>query len=345
MSDCFAQAALTGPVTSLGSLDDATLLLRMRFGESPLGAAAVLASRGHAEAARVAAGGAVFLGHDALASLPAAGPMGAEGLLAVVTAPWLSPNARVAAAEALGLCEPTSAMVAALSQLSEGPKKPPYAQCLKALQGLAARVPDAQFQEAERLKSWARQVREGVKGLLRRQEVQRMVAAGELHPVVGLLVGDEGAFLAGLLPPVADGAREGLTPSLVAVLRSPAETERNRVLAMFQRRWRDPGARVFGALARTPHKGREAGLGQGLVKALGVMGAVDELAAVLGAMGGPLRAGALGELERLGARGLVEADPAVLGAALGRAQDDPDPGVAARARALSASALTMLEGA
>lgn len=342
--DVFALDDVQGAREALGTASDARLWARLRWGESPLAAASVLAARGDAAARVTLSGAAAFATVDELAPL-AGDAAGAEGLCAVMLAPWMAPAVRVAAAEALGQGPATAAVLAALGHLAEGEKKPPWSQAVKAAAALAPGASAEARREAERMRSAARQVREGVRGVLRRQEFQREVAAGGMHPVVGMLVGDAGEFLAGLLPPIVDAARPALVPYLVTVLRGPSEDARTRVLAMFQRRWRPIAGPPLSAVVRTPLKGREATLGPSLVRALGSLGAVGALSAALVSAPASARAVALGALEALGARGLAEGDVAALLAALARTARGADPSLAARAEALGAVALTLRAGA
>ncbi len=342
--EVFGLDDVRGPREALVEVPAARLWARVRGGEAPLAAAAVLAGRGDRAAGVILAGAAAFAGADELGPL-AEHPAGVEGLCAVVLAPWIAAAVRVAAAEALGQGPAAGASLAALGHLADGDKKPPWAQSLRAFAALSARAEPEALREAERLREAARQVRAGVQGMLRRQKVLREVASGEIHPVVGALVGDTGEFFAGLLPPLEDVARGALLPFLVAVLRGPSEATRARVLAMFQRRWREPAGPVLSAIARTPLRGRDSALGPSVVRALDALGSVDSLAAALGCAPGPVRAAALGALESLGPRSLAECDPALLAAAIDRACDDPDPALAARAAALREVALTLRQGA
>jgi len=329
---------------ALGAVEGARLWARARLGEAPLAAAAELAARGDPEAAAMLSGAAAFAGPDELGAL-AQHAVGVDGLCAVVLAPWIAPASRVAAAEALGQGEALPASLAALGHLADGDKKPPWAQASRALAALVVRATPEARREADRIREAARHVRDGVQGELRRQRYLREVASGGIHPVVGSLVGDTGAFFAGLLPPIEDIARTALVPFLVTVLRGPSEPARQRVLAMFQRRWREPAGPSLSAIARTSLRGREASLGPMVVRALDSLGALDGLAAALGCAPGPVRVAALGALESLSPRTLADCEPTLLDAALHRAVTDPDGALADRARALQEAALTVRAGA
>ncbi len=319
MSDPFDFADVAGVGAALRALPPSAndrLAQRVLRGESPLSAAAELTRRGDDRGLRALAGAAAFASPDelsALATVP--GATGADALACVALASWLPPASRLAAVEALGRAPATARSYAALAELAAAQK--PMPQAAKVLAEVTPRAAPMAI-EAERLRATAKQMREGVRGVIHRQEHQRKVAAGELHPVVGLLVGDEGEFLAGVVPPIADGAREALLPALVALLRSPVEARRQRALALLQRRWREVAAPALSCAARTPAKAKEAAAALAVVKALAGVGAHDDLVAVVAMTTGAVRAAAIAELERAVERGATDIDAQLLSRALER---------------------------
>lgn len=319
MSGPFDFADVAGAAVALRALPPGAndrLAQRVLRGESPLAAAAELTRRGDGRGHRPLVGAAAFATPDELGALAQVeGPSGTDALACVALASWLPPASRLAAVEALGRATVTPRSLAALAELAAAQK--PMPQALKALADVTARAAGLR-DEAERLRTTARQMREGVRGVIHRQEHQRKVAAGETHPVMGLLVGDEGDFLAGLVPPIADGAREALMPALVALLRSPAEARSQRALAVLQRRWREVAAPALSCAARTPAKAKEAAAALAAVKALAAMGAGDDLVAVVAVTAGAVRAAALAELERAIERGATDIDAQLLSQALER---------------------------
>ena len=319
MSDPFDFADVAGVGAALRALPPSAndrLAQRVLRGESPLSAAAELTRRGDDRGLRALAGAAAFASPDelsALATVP--GATGADALACVALASWLPPASRLAAVEALGRAPATARSYAALAELAAAQK--PMPQAAKVLAEVTPRAAPMAI-EAERLRATAKQMREGVRGVIHRQEHQRKVAAGELHPGVGLLVGDEGEFLAGVVPPIADGAREALLPALVALLRSPVEARRQRALALLQRRWREVAAPALSCAARTPAKAKEAAAALAVVKALAGVGAHDDLVAVVAMTTGAVRAAAIAELERAVERGATDIDAQLLSRALER---------------------------
>ena len=105
--------------------------------------------------------------------------------------------------------------------------------------------------QGEQWRSYAAQVRDGRRNPLQKQELQRAIAAADVHPVMGLMVADDGGFLAGLLPPIDDAARAPLLPFLLATARTDKEVLRGKVFGVFQRRWREVAAGALSAVART----------------------------------------------------------------------------------------------
>lgn len=319
MSDPFDFADVAGVGAALRALPPGAndrLAQRVLRGESPLSAAAELTRRGDARGHRSLVGAAAFASPDDLGALALVeGPAGTDALACVALASWLPPASRLAAVEALARAPVTARGYAALAELAAAQK--PMPQAVSALADMAPKAVGVR-DEAERLRAMAKQMRDGVRGVIHRQEHQRKVASGELHPALGLLVGDEGDFLAGLVPPIADGAREALMPALMALLRSPIEARRARVLAMLQRRWREVAAPVVSCAARTPAKAKEAAVALAAVKALAAMGANDDLVAVVAVTAGAVRAAAIAELERAVERGATDIDAQLLSRALER---------------------------
>ncbi len=334
-ADPFALDDVSGGHDTLAALPPGAteaLSARVLYGIAPLCAAAELARRGDRRYARALVGAAAFLDAEdvlVLATLPG----GPDALAGLLLAPGLQAPLRVAAAGALTHAQPTPAALAALAETADGPRRVQGAG--SALTELSLRAGAALQEEAERLRTVGRHVRDRVRGTLRRQELQRAVASASLHPAVAWLAGDVD-FLAGLLPPVADAAREPLVPHLLAAARGGDDALRARVAGLLHRRWRDVAGTALACIARTPLKGRDAALGPWMVAALGTMGAVEDLVAVAGAASGVVRAAAVTELARVPGRQRAELDPAVLAAALARASADPDPGVAVALAALAA---------
>lgn len=337
--DPFALDDVSGGASVLRALPPeaaARLVARYLRGENPLAAGAELCRRGDSRALAALTGAAAYLAPEDLSALADCGAdAGSSALAAVTLAPWLTPAQRVAAAEALGRASVTAAGYAALAEIAEGAKKPPWSQAAAALAVVGPKATTPVRDEMERLRTVARQVRDGVRGVLRRQEFQRAIASGALHPAVAFLVGDGGEFLAGLLPPIADSAREPLTPYLLTAMRAPADEVRAKILGFLQRRWREVAAAPLGCVARTTFKPRDVGIALASVRALAAVGAHDELVAVVGAMSGAVRGAALGELAKVAERGALEADGALVTAALVRAMGDSDASVRARAEAMT----------
>lgn len=319
MNGPFDFADVAGPAAALRALPATAndrLAERVQRGESPLAAAAELVRRGDDRGLRALAGAVAFALPEELAALATVpGAVGADALACVALASWLPLPSRQAAAEALARAPATARSYAALAELAAAQK--PMPQAVKALAEVTPRAA-AVRDEAERLRAVAKQMRDGVRGVIHRQEHQRKVAAGELPAALGLLVGDEGEFLAGIVPPIADGAREALLPALVALLRSPVEARRQRALALLQRRWREVAGAAVSCAARTPAKAKEAAAALAAVKALAGMGAHDELVATVAVTSGAVRAAAIAELEKAVERGATDIDARLLSSALER---------------------------
>jgi hypothetical protein len=333
MEDPFAFEDVAGAFAALHNASSERLYDRLVRGEQPLAAAAELARRGDLRAHRAMVGCAAFLTPEEVPVLALCGDAGADALAFVALATWLPLPLRVAAVSSMGTASPTAAVFAALQELSQGAQRPPQAQAVSALADVSARVSNAAREECTRLRDVARQVREGHGSVIRRQGFQREVAAGTLHPLVGVLLVDEGEFLAGMLPPIADGAREALVTPLLGVLRGTHEDRRQRCLGFLQRRWRDVAVAALSCAARTVSKQREGALAA--VRALAAMGAHDDLVYAVGSTSGAVRMSALNELLKVVERnGEYDRDMAEHG--LVRAQTDHDAGVRKRATEVSA---------
>jgi hypothetical protein len=303
---------------------NARIFARWSHGPNPLAAGAALLRRGDLRALAGVVGAAVFLAPEDVGALRAAGGHGTDALAAVLLCPWALPAARVAAAEALGGATVTPAGYAALAEVVAGPKVPARAAAERALADVAPQARGATRDQGEQWRTYAAQVRDGRRNPLQKQELQRAIAAAGVHPVMALVLGDDGAFLAGLLPPIDDAARAPLLPFLLATARSDKEALRVKVFGVFQRRWREVAAAALSAVARTPLKAREAGVGAQAARALGAMGATEGLVAAAAYGNAAARAAALTELAKLGARlGEVE----LLGEALALAAGDADAAV------------------
>lgn len=256
------------------------LLARWSAGPGPLPAGAALLRRGDLRAGAGVLGAAVFLAAEDVGSLRATGAAGSDALAAVVLCAWAPMAQRVAAAEALAGAAVTSAGYAALAEAAAGPKVPVRASAERVLADVAPQAAGPVREAGDRWRLYARQLREGRRNPLQRQELQRAIAAADVHPVVGLLVGDDGSFLAGVVPPIDDAARAPLLPYLMATARTDPEALRVKVFGAFQRRWREVAAGTLSAVARTPLKAREAGIGALAVRALVAMGATESLDAI-----------------------------------------------------------------
>jgi len=255
------------------------LYARWCAGPAPLAAGAALVRRGDLRAMPGVLGAAAFLAADDLAALRSAGAAGSDALAAAMLCAWAPVAQRVAAAEALAGATVTSAAYAALAEVVAGPKVPVRASAERVLADVAPQAAGAIREAGERWRLYAKQLRDGKRNPLQRQELQRAIAAADVHPVVGLLLGDDGGFLAGVVPPMDDAARGPLLPYLMAAVRTDQEALRGKVFGVFQRRWREVAAATLSALARTPMKAREASIGALAVRALVAMGDAEAVAA------------------------------------------------------------------
>lgn len=322
VDDPFALDDVAGAAQQLATLPPSAndrLAARVQLGENPLAAAAELTRRGDPRALRALLGAVAFAAPEDLSALSGpGGAAGADALACVALAQWLPAPSRDAAVDALARATLTPAAFAAVSELVEGPKKPPWSRASAALADMTPRAVGAVRDEATKLRTFARHMREGTRGVIQRQEAQRKIASGALHPVVGMLMGDDGALLAGLLPPIADAAREGLVAPLVTLLRAPSDERRAQVLGFLQRRWRELAAPALSCVARTPLKHKESGATLAAARALVAMGAIDELAAVAASGSGAAQQLCVAELTKALQREGVEFDRALAEAALRR---------------------------
>ena len=307
------------------------LLARFLHGEAPLCAAAELVRRGDPRCLPTLVGAAGFLDADDLPVL-AECSAGTDALAAVLLAPWLALPARNAAADSLARAPLTAAGYAALVEITEGNRKPPWSKASSAMAVVKSKISVAIGVKLGDLRGDIRVLQDKDRPW-GRQEVLRAIATGATHPVVVALAGDP-EMLAGLTPPIADEARETLLPYLLVLARAGNEAVRTKAFSFFHRRWRDGAARALSCIARTPAKARDASLAPAAVRALGTMGALDELTIVLGATPGPVRAAALTELERAGTKLRAEVAPDLLDAACSRAARDPDSAVRERVKKL-----------
>ncbi len=329
MSGTLDFSDVSGDSTALGALPaerNARLFMRWSYGPNPLAAGAALMRRGDLRAMPGVLGAAVFLAPEDVGALRLAGASGTDALAAVALCAWASTNVRVAAADALAGATVTPAGYAALAELVAGPKVPVRAAAERALADVAPQSRGATRDRGEQWRLYAAQVRDGRRNPLQRQELQRAIAAADVHPVMGLLVGDDGTFLAGLLPPIDDAARAPLLPFLLATARTDKEALRTKVFGVFQRRWREVAAGALSAVARTPMKAREAGVGAMAARALGAMGATEALVATAAYGVAAARVAALADLAKLAER-LSEVDGPELQAALALASGDADGAV------------------
>lgn len=319
--------------TALQEQPSLTLTLCVERGADPLPAAAELVRRGDLSPTLVLHGAATFLDASDVGALARCG--GADALALVALSSLVPASSRVAAAEALALAPLTAAGLAAALELAEGPNRPPQAQARAALDALVPTASREQHKLAERYRSLARHLRDKARERPHRQELQRELGLGTLHPIVGALAG-ESDFVVSLVPPIADGARGPLVPHLIALLRHPTEAVSLRALALFQRRFREPAAPALSALARSAMRGRDAEVPARAVRALASLGALDQCLLALAVGPKSARLTALAELERATPKARAELDPEALARAAEAQGSDDDSSVARRVEALIA---------
>ncbi len=132
----------------------------LRGGASPFSAAAALARGGDLSAARCLATAPAFaLPAEALALGEVSDPVVSDALAAATLGGPLAAPLREAATTALERGAVTGASLAALAEVAEGPRRPPWAQSVRALELSLARSDAAQRAEMDRLRNAARQLR------------------------------------------------------------------------------------------------------------------------------------------------------------------------------------------
>lgn len=326
------------PFDPIDDLDAATterLRQAMRAGPHPLDAAAALARLGDAEGARALAMCVPFAEASQVASLAGSGDAVVSDALAVGVLGAALPSAlREACALALESTAPTPAGLAALGEVSDGPKRPPWSHASRALAALTPRSSVAARAEADRLRAVAKQLRAGEGGGGRRLQYQREVARASTHAVLAALLDHE--FLAGIVAPIADEVAPTLVPVALAAARAATDAQRAKALALIQRRWGVLAGLAVSCAVRTPGRPKEDALRVALVGVLGGMGAHEALASCAAVCAGAVRGAALQELSRAAERGALEADDALLDAALARVEGDADAALRAAAQRLRA---------
>lgn len=323
------------PIADLDAARVERLRVALRTAPSPLDAAAALARRGDPEGARALAFALAFADPSQVPALAGRDDPALSDALAAGVLGAALPNAlREACAAALETAAVTPAALAALGEVAEGAKRPPWSHASRALAEAVARSSVASRAEAERLRGMARQVRAGEGGSGRRLSFQREIARGTLHPVVGALLDLD--FLAGIVPPVADHVAPTLVPVALVAARAATDAQRPKVLALIQRRWGDVAGLAVSCAVRSPGRPKEDPLRVALVGTLGLMGAHEALAACAAVAVGAARAAAVQELSRAMERGPLDAPEGLVSAALARAATDADPAVASTAERLRA---------
>ena len=333
MSDPLGFDDVAGEGEVLDRCDHERLFARWTLGPAPLSAGAALLRAGDQRVLPGLLGAAAFLAPEDVAALRGAGAAGTDALAALMLCPWASMPSRVRAVEAMAGASVTVGQYVALREIVDGPKLAVRAAAEPVIADVAPQIRGALKEQADRLYQYGVQLREGRRNPLQRQELQRAMAANDVHPVLGFLVRDDGSYLAGLLPPVQDAARAPLLPYLLAAARTDHEPTREKVFGIFQRRWREVAAPALSAIARTPFKTRDAALAVHAVRSLAAMGAIDALAAAAAFGVTSARVAALAELPKR----LPDCDRAVLVAAVARASQDPDAQVRRGVDALRAA--------
>lgn len=307
----------------------------LRGGASPFSAAAALARGGDLAAARCLATALAFaLPAEVLALAEVTDPVVSDALAAATLAGSLAAPLREAATTALERGAVTGASLAALAEVAEGPRRPPWAQSVRALELCLARSDAAQRAEMDRLRSAARQLRGGEGGPSRRIGYQRDIARGAVHPMLAALV--DADFLVGVVAPIDDEVAPALVPHALTLTRTAQEPLRGKAMALIQRRWAAVAALPLSCAARSLNRPKDDALRAAILASLGALGAVDALTRCVVALAGSGRAVALAELSRQLPRALAEVRAEDLRAALRAAAEDPDAAVAAQAVALTA---------
>ncbi|MEZ4394743.1 MAG: hypothetical protein R3A48_27020 [Polyangiales bacterium] len=302
---------------------------------APLAAAAELTRRGDLDAARCLAAAAAFATPQEILALGATDDVVvSDALGAGVLSATLAPASREACATALETAGVSPAALAALAEVAEGPKRPPWAHAGRALECALARSALEQRLDADRLRHVAKQLRAGEGGSSRRIAYQRDIARGVVHPVVAAMVDVD--FLCGVVAPMDDAAAPALVPIALLAARSAPDALRGKALALIQRRWSAVAAPPLSAAVRASARPKDEPLRAALLATLGALGAAEPLARCAASCAGATRAAALTELARVFARAQAEVPEATLRAALAQAEADPDEAVASLARSLTA---------
>lgn len=318
--------------------DDATSPAAHRVilveGSAPLASAAALALLGERFAARCLATAAAFATPPSISALAQVDdPVVSDALAAAALSPTLNPPLREAAAAALERGAVTAAVLAALAEIAEGPKRPPWSHAVKSLDAALARSETSQRQEAERTRHIARQLRAGEGAWQRRIAYQRDIARGAVHPIVAALI--DANFLTGIVAPIEDDVAPALIPLALLAARSAQDPLRGKALALIQRRWSALASLPLSAAVRESVRPKDEPLRAAMIATLGTLGAVDALMRCVTACAGATRGAALEELARLWSRAQAELPEALLRASLARAEADADGSVSSLARSLT----------
>lgn len=308
------------------------LWARVERGPAPTCAAARLAELGDRRVETLLVGLAAYLDPPDIPALIVL--RAADALAAALAAPWVPRPIRTASADALTHLAPTPAALCALAEVGDQESRSPLrTHALAAYDALAPLADEPTKLAADHLRARVKLVRSWTG--VRRQELQREVATGLLHPVVGLLGGDP-TFLATLVPPIVDAARASLVPCLLANARADEPNARSKTFALFHSaRWRDVAREPLSALARfVKFRGRDESLPELAVAALAAMGATREVLYAVVSGSPSARDAALGVLERIGTRVVAEVGHELLEAGAERLERKGDAGAAKRLRAL-----------
>lgn len=328
--DHAALLALTDTPESRERLRD-----RIARGPAPSCAAAVLAAWGDVPAILALSPLAPFLDRPEIESL-ASSALAHEALACVVASSATPASARQAALEVISRIPVTPECLAVILELAER-ERDPMARAARAVGTLLLGRADKPTRvEAERQRSRVALVRSWTG--IRRQELQREAATGSLSGCTMVLAGDP-SFLAGLVPPIADEARRGLVPAVLAAARGADDAVRSRLFALFQGRFREVARDPLSMLARFESlKGRDARVPLLALERLVAFGAWRDVLSALVYGAADVRAAALAALQRAPARALAELDPALVDSAVHRLAHGVDPTASEKLRAAFARA-------
>ncbi len=281
---------------------------RIERGPVPSCAAAVLASLGDASAVAALAPLAAFLDRPDLEALGAS-PLAGDAVACAAAGSATPVPTRQAALELLARLPVTPVTLATVLELAER-ERDPVARAARTIgTDLLQRADKHTRVEAERLRTRVSLVRTWTG--IRRQELQREAATGLLPGCVMVLAGDP-AFLAGLVPPIADDARRGLIPAVLAAARGADDAVRARLFALLQGRFRELAREPLSMLARfVSLKGRDARVPLLALERLAAFGAWRDVLFAFVSGTPDVRIAALAALQQAPARALLDADRAL----------------------------------